>query len=143
MLFFSAFSSASLRLCGCISYLSFNPCAAAFEDVVQLFQIDLAGVAAGGLEEGAVGGAEIDAFLRIPAGEESIGESAGEAVPAADAVFDFQAVESAAFVELAVDIQNGRPVVDQAALDLAERRADDFHVRISLHHFLDHALVSR
>ena len=41
-----------------------DPAPAAFDNVHQFFQIDLAGVAPRGLQQGAVGGAEVDAFLR-------------------------------------------------------------------------------
>ena len=56
----------------------------------QLFERDLAGVAAGAHQQRAVGDAEVDAFLRRLAGEEAVGEAGGEAVAAADAVFDFE-----------------------------------------------------
>ena len=54
------------------------------------------------IEQRAVGDAEVDAFLRGLAGEEAVGEAGGEAVAAADAVFDFQVVELRAVVELAI-----------------------------------------
>ena len=88
-----------------------------------------------------MGGAEIDAFLRGFAGEEAIGETAGETVAATDAVFDLEVFESAAFVEFAVHVENRRPVVDEAGFDLAERGADDLDVGIGLDDLLDHFLV--
>ena len=47
------------------------------------------------MQQCAVGDAEVDAFLRGLAGEEAVGEAGGEAVAAADAVFDFEVVEDA------------------------------------------------
>src|SRR5579859_1231434 len=125
---------------GCSWRSSLNACAAAFDDVHQLFEVDLAGVAAGGLEECAVGGAEVDAFLGSFVIEEAVGEAAGEAVAAADAVLDLEVLVPAGFVELALGVQDRRPVVDQAALDLAESGADDLDVGIGLHDFFDHSL---
>src|SRR5689334_3080148 len=69
----------------CWSGSPFDPRAAPLEDVGQLVEVDLAGVASGGLEEGAVGGAEVYAILGGFAGEEAVGEAAGETVAAADA----------------------------------------------------------
>ena len=60
---------------------------------MQFVERDLAGVAAGGHQQRAVGDAEVDAFLRRLAGEEAVGEAGGKAVAAADAVFDFEVGE--------------------------------------------------
>ena len=49
-----------------------------------------------------MGGAEVDAFFGGHAGEEAVGETGGEAVAAADAVFDFEVAEEAGLVELAI-----------------------------------------
>jgi hypothetical protein len=50
----------------------------------------------------------------LGAGEEAVGEAAGEAVAAADAVFDLEVLEVRAVVELAVGPHDGGPVVDVA-----------------------------
>src|ERR1700722_10674602 len=121
--------------------LPFNSGAATLEDVHQLLEINLARVAARRLEQCSVGGAEVHAFLRGFPVEETVGESAGEAVAAADAVFDLQAVVAAALVENAVMPEDGGPVVHEAALYFAEGGADDFDIGVGFHHFLDHFLV--
>src|SRR5579863_6516507 len=118
-----------------------NPRTSAFENVHQLVEIDLAGVAAGGLEECAMGGAKVHALLSGFAVEESEGEAAGEPVAAAHTVFDLQVLVPATFVKFSFRVEDRRPVVDQAALDLSKCRADDFDMRISLHDLLDHPFV--
>src|SRR5262245_55367739 len=121
---------------------SLNPSAATPRHVYQLVQIDLARVAASRLQQGAVRGAEFHAHLWRTAGEETIGEAAGEAVAAAHAVFDLQVLVAARLVELPVGPEDRRPVVHEAAPHLAKRRADDLHVWVSCHDLPDHSLVS-
>src|SRR5438874_28386 len=106
----------------------FDPRAAAAGGVQEFFERDLARVAAGAHEQGAVGDAEVDAVLGRLAGEEAVGEPAGEPVAAADAVFDLQVVEARPVVELAFGPQDGGPVVDQRRLHAAQRRAYHLHV---------------
>lgn len=101
---------------------------------------DLAGVAAGRHEQGAVGDAEVDAFLGGLAGQEAVGEAGCEAIPAADAVFDFEVLEVGAIIEFAFAPHDGRPVVDQGCLHAAERGADDLDVGEVLDDFLHHRL---
>ncbi len=88
-----------------------------------------------------MGGAEVDAFFGGHAGEESVGETGGEAVAAADAVFDFQVFEEAGFVEFAIVPEDGGPVVDEAGLYFAEGGADDFDVGIFGDDAFDHFFV--
>ena len=88
-------------------------------------------VAAGAHKQCAMRDAEIHAFLRRFAGEESIREAGCEPVAAADAVFDFQVGIRRPVVERAVVPHDGRPIVDERRLHAAERRADDFDVRDS------------
>src|SRR5438270_10239654 len=116
---------------------TFDAGASALENMHEFVEVDLTGVAPGSLEEGAVGGAEVYTFLGGLSGEEAESETAGETVSAADAVFDFKVIEPAALVELAFVPEDGRPVVHQAALHLAERGADDFDVGVGLHDLLD------
>src|SRR5688500_8686683 len=120
--------------------LPLDPRAPAAGDVGELFQRDLARVAHRAHEHRAVGDAEVDALLRLGAGEETVGEAGGEPVAAADAVFDLDVLEARAVVEFSVGPHDGGPIVDRRRLHAAERRADDLDVRIILYDALDHLL---
>src|SRR4051812_36477794 len=100
--------------------LAFDPRAAAAGDVEEFFEVDLAAVAAGAHEHGAVGDAEVDAGLGVLAREEAVGEAAGEAVAAADAVFDLELGHGQAVVELALGPHDGGPVVDARRVNAAD-----------------------
>ena len=123
------------------SELPLDSGAAAFHYVQDFVEGHLGGVAAGGLEEGAVGGAEVDAFFGGHAGKEAVGETGGKTVAAADPVFDFQIFEEAGFVEFAVVPEDGGPVVDEAGFNFAKGGADNFDIGVGLNDFLDHLLV--
>ena len=88
-----------------------------------------------------MGGAEVDGVLGGHAGEEAVDEAGGEAVPAADAVFDFHIFEEAGFVERAFVPEDGGPVVDEAGFDYAEGGADDAEVEVAGDDFFDHLFV--
>src|SRR6185369_7985354 len=122
------------------AFLALNPRASAACGVEQLFQGDLAGIAARAHQQGAVGDAQIGAFLGRFAGQESIGESAGESITTPNAVFDFKVVEALAVVELSIVPEYGGPVVDQGRLYAAQSRADNLDVRVVLHDLVDHVL---
>ena len=107
----SARWSSSLAI---VAVLAFDASAGATHYRGDFFQRQHAGVAAGRLGESAVGGAEVDSAVSAEVIEEAVDQAGGKAVAAADAVLDLQLLVLAALVELAVIVQDGRPVVDQA-----------------------------
>lgn len=109
----------------------------------EFFEGDFGGIATGGLEEGAVGGAEVDGFLRVFAGEETEGESGGESVAAADAVFEDEPLKGRTVVERIGlgPVEDGGPVVFTGGDDFAEGGADDFEIGIILGDLADHVFI--
>src|SRR5688572_8277403 len=95
-------------------------------DVHHLVECRLRGVAPSRLEQRAMSGPEIDDFLGAQAGKTPVGDAAGEAVTSTDAVFDLEILEWPRFVELTVEPKHATPVVDQAALNLAQGSANGF-----------------
>jgi len=122
--------------------LSFDPRRAAAGDVLELFERDLARVAAGAHQQGAVGDAQIDALLRGHALEETVRKTRGKAIAATDAVFDFEIGKRRAIEKFSIVPHDGRPIVDQRGFYSTQRRADDLDIGIVGDHTADHRAES-
>ena len=87
--------------------------------------------------------ADVNSFLRIVTFEEAVCETRGEAVAATDAVFDEQAVEAWALIELVFfsPVHDCGPVVFVCVEHFAEGCADDFKVGIIFGDLADHFFV--
>src|SRR4051794_19524899 len=92
--------------------LSLNSCSPALHKFLDLIFGGHGRVAGSCHGERAVRSAVVHSFLGIAAGHEAIDQPAGKAIATADTVENLQIWILARFVELAVHVTDGRPVVD-------------------------------
>src|SRR5260370_33477463 len=96
-----------------------------FHHLQDFLKGDHRSVAGGGHGEGAVGGAAFYGPLRILPGEETVNETAGEGIAAANAVENFQAFAVRGLIELAIVVADGAPIIQRSCCALAPRGGND------------------
>ena len=112
--------------------------AAASDQLFDLGETRHGGVAGGGHGERAVGSAVFDRERGIALFQEAVDKAGGEAVAAADAVEDLEAVALLRLVELAVAPDDRAPVVDRGGADGAEGGGGGLEVRVDGDGAFDH-----
>src|ERR1039458_6234701 len=112
-----------------MGFLPLDARAAAFGKGADLFEGCHSGVAGEGGEQGPVSPAEFDGFLRGFAGEQTVEETGGEAIAAADAIENVE-ISDGRGVGLAANPGDGAPTVAVGGVDLTEGGGDDLDFRM-------------
>src|ERR1035438_1873448 len=121
-----------------MGFLALDARTAAFGKSADLFEGGHGGVAGEGGEQRPVSPAELDGFLRGFAGQQTVEETGGEAIAAADAIENVELGDGRG-VGLAADPGDGAPTVAVGGVDFAKGSGDDLDLRMLGDGVIDHA----
>src|SRR5579863_6242360 len=113
--------------------------ACSFHHLFHFFERGHGGVSGRGHREGAVRRTTFHSPLRAFVGEKTIDQAGSEGISAAHAIINLQIVSARGFVEFAVAVTDGAPVIPCGAGGFAQRRRHDLERKV-LENDFDHGL---
>src|SRR2546426_298308 len=122
--------------------LALDACRTTLCESTHLFHGCHCRIAGKGGQQRAVGPTQFERFLWRLTGEQSIKESGGESIPAADAIEHVE-LRRRRDIGFAVDPYHRTPTVPIRRVYFAQRRRDDSDLRMLCHNLTDHPQESR